>query len=104
VHCILPLSKSIVDTKSDYVMVLQYADGGNLRDYLRHPPSPLTWSDKYRIALEIAEGLLCLHAESILHRDLVSLLYNFYIDNIIVFDKNNQLNFYFFLKKYINII
>lgn len=58
-------------------MVLQYADGGNLRDYLRkskNSQSPLTWPDKYRIALEIAEGLLCLHAEGILHRDLVSLL------------------------------
>ena len=58
-------------------MVLQYADGGNLRDYLKNSKSsssPLTWPDKYRIALEIAEGLLCLHAEGILHRDLVSLL------------------------------
>ena len=53
-------------------MVLQYADGGNLRDYLKNPLSPLTWSDKYRIALEIAEGLLYLHSEGILHRDLVS--------------------------------
>jgi serine/threonine protein kinase len=58
-------------------MVLQYADGGNLRDYLRNLTSSLTWHDKYRIALEIAEGLLCLHAEGILHRDLVSLfIYN----------------------------
>ena len=55
-------------------MVLQYADGGNLRNYLKNPLSPLTWPDKYRIALEIAEGLLCLHTEGILHRNLVSLL------------------------------
>ena len=55
-------------------MVLQYADGGNLRDYLKNPPSLLTWTDKYRISLEIAEGLLCLHAEGILHRDLVSFI------------------------------
>ena len=69
-------------------MVLQYADGGNLRDYLKNPPSPLTWSDKYRIALEIAEGLLCLHAEGIIHRDLVSLLL---FITLSIFCKNNKL-------------
>ena len=53
-------------------MVLQYANGGNLRDYLNNPENILTWSDKCRIALEISEGLLCLHAEGIVHRDLVS--------------------------------
>ncbi|GBB91673.1 hypothetical protein RclHR1_19020003 [Rhizophagus clarus] len=52
---------------NNYVMVLQYADGGNLRDYLKNP---IDWPERYRIALEIAEGLLCLHAEGILHRDL----------------------------------
>ena len=52
-------------------MVLQYAEDGNLRDYLSDKERILTWSDKYRIALEIAEGLLCLHAEKIVHRDLV---------------------------------
>jgi serine/threonine protein kinase len=78
-------------------MVLQYADGGNLRDYLKNPPSPLKWSDKFRIALEIAEGLLCLHAEDIIHRDLVSLLL-FIISNI--FCKNNKLilNIYILLE------
>ena len=55
-------------------MVLQYADGGNLRDYLKNSLSSLTWSDKYRTALEIAEGLLCLHTENILNKDLVSQL------------------------------
>lgn len=64
----------LLDSKSNYVMVLQYADGGNLRDYIRKSVNPLTWPEKYRIALEIAEGLLCLHAEGILHRDLVSSL------------------------------
>jgi serine/threonine protein kinase len=70
----------LLDPKSNYVMVLQYADGGNLRDYLKNPILPLTWSEKYRIALEIAEGLLCLHEEGILHRDLVSLIaLNYYV-------------------------
>ncbi|GBC02121.1 hypothetical protein RclHR1_04460011 [Rhizophagus clarus] len=53
-------------------MVLQYADGGNLRDYLKNNHLSLKWSDKYRIALEISKGLLCLHTENIVHRDLHS--------------------------------
>ncbi|CAI2174557.1 13210_t:CDS:2 [Funneliformis geosporum] len=58
--------------KFDYAMVLQYADGGNLQDFLANKSIPLTWSDNYRIALEISEGLLCLHAEGIIQRDLHS--------------------------------
>ncbi len=52
-------------------MVLQFADGGNLRDYLKNSFSLLTLSDKIKMAIEITKGLMCLHAEQIIHRDLV---------------------------------
>ena len=52
-------------------MVLQYADSGNLRSYLKKYFSSLTWSDKFNMAIDIAKGLMCLHAEQIIHRDLV---------------------------------
>ncbi|CAI2165001.1 19794_t:CDS:2 [Funneliformis geosporum] len=56
----------------EYLLVLQYADGGNLRDYLdKHFPS-LTWDDKIRLAYQITEGIKFLHGENILHRDLHS--------------------------------
>ena len=71
-------------------MILQYADGGNLRDYLKNPLSPLMWSEKSRIAREIAEGLLCLHAEGIIHKDLVSFTY-YCLQIYILFCKNNNL-------------
>ncbi|KAF0519663.1 kinase-like protein [Gigaspora margarita] len=57
-----------------YYLILQYADGGNLRDYLKNNFEKLTWNDKLRIAKEIVRGLIHLHKseQSIIHRDLHS--------------------------------
>ena len=52
-------------------MVLEFADSGNLRDYLEKSFSSLTWSNKIKMATEITQGLMCLHAQKIIHRDLV---------------------------------
>lgn len=52
-------------------MVLQYANQGNLREYLRRNFRLLQWTDKIMMALDIARGLKCLHARNIVHRDLV---------------------------------
>ena len=52
-------------------MVLEYANQGNLREYLSNNFDPLQWSDKIRMALDITFGLRCLHSEEIIHRDLV---------------------------------
>ncbi|PKY54046.1 kinase-like protein [Rhizophagus irregularis] len=62
-----------------YVMVLQYATQGNLRDYSKNNFSSLKWNDKIRMALDIARGLTCLHNREIIHRDLHSM-------NILVHD------------------
>lgn len=68
-----------------YYLILQYADGGNLRDYLSNNFENLNWNDKIRIAKEIASGLIFLHTESkIIHRDLVRItdkLRNFLLKN-----------------------
>lgn len=55
-----------------YFVVMQYADDGNLHDFLKENFSILIWSDKIRIAKEIAAGLKCIHSEDIVHRDLHS--------------------------------
>ena len=61
-----------VDVKlGHYIMVLKYADSGNLRHYLQEKFLTLTLSDKLRMATEITRGLMCLHIEEIIHRDLV---------------------------------
>ncbi|KAG9306767.1 hypothetical protein G9A89_005667 [Geosiphon pyriformis] len=56
----------------EYMMVMQYADGGNLRGYLKKNFLSLTWEAKKGLAYEIANGLAYIHDENIVHRDLHS--------------------------------
>jgi serine/threonine protein kinase len=50
---------------------MEYADGGNLRSYLKNNFSNLTWDDKYNLAYQLVLGVLCLHSKEIVHCDLV---------------------------------
>lgn len=58
------------------MLVLQYANGGNLREYLRKKQCiglyQISWGELIQIAMEITEGLIYLHDKGIIHRDLVS--------------------------------
>ncbi|GES93121.1 kinase-like domain-containing protein [Rhizophagus clarus] len=56
----------------NYLLVMEYADGGTLRDYLKNNFHRLTWNDKYNLAHQLACSVLCLHDEGIVHRDLHS--------------------------------
>ncbi|PKY23168.1 kinase-like protein, partial [Rhizophagus irregularis] len=56
----------------DYLLIMEYADGGDLRKYLECNFTKLTWDDKFRLAYQIAEGIKYLHGENIFHRDLHS--------------------------------
>ncbi|RIB14056.1 kinase-like domain-containing protein [Gigaspora rosea] len=60
------------DSNGYYNMVLQYADNGTLREYLMANFTKLQWTDKLCIAKEIALGLLFLHDNNIIHRNLHS--------------------------------
>ena len=66
---------NITDLSDEYVIVTEYADGGNLNNYLFNYFGTLDWNKKFQLALDIANGLYYLHNEEILHRDLVS-IYN----------------------------
>jgi serine/threonine protein kinase len=55
-----------------YLLVMEYADGGSLRNYLKENFNNLTWVDKYKLAYQLACAVSCLHNEEIVHRDLVS--------------------------------
>jgi len=52
-------------------MVLEYANQGNLREYLKKNFASLQWNEKIQMALDIICGLKCLHFNQIIHRDLV---------------------------------
>ncbi|CAG8670338.1 18511_t:CDS:2, partial [Racocetra fulgida] len=56
---------------TSYLLVLDYADGGTLRNYLHSKKKELSWPDKIKLSTEIANGLLALHNAKIVHQDLV---------------------------------
>ncbi|RIB26938.1 kinase-like domain-containing protein, partial [Gigaspora rosea] len=60
------------DYEGYYNLILQHAEDGNLREYLKANFTTLQWPDKLNIAKEIVHGLLFLHDNDILHRDLHS--------------------------------
>ncbi|GBC01762.1 hypothetical protein RclHR1_04320003 [Rhizophagus clarus] len=60
------------DDIGNYIMVLEYANEGNLRDYLKEKFDSLQWKNKVQMALDITCGLNCLHSKDIIHRDLHS--------------------------------
>ncbi|CAG8557315.1 7169_t:CDS:2 [Diversispora eburnea] len=54
------------------LLVLQYANDGDLRSYLTKNFEKLDWKKKINMAKDIALGLYYIHAENIAHRDLHS--------------------------------
>ena len=56
---------------NEYSLVLEYANDGTLNTYLNEHFNELDWSDKYRLALQLASAVEFLHEEDIIHRDLV---------------------------------
>ncbi|GBB88071.1 hypothetical protein RclHR1_01460021 [Rhizophagus clarus] len=59
------------DNSKRYLLI-EYADNGTLRNYLKEHFINLTWSDKLNLALQLASAVSCLHDEGVAHRDLNS--------------------------------
>lgn len=53
-------------------MVMQYAEDGNLQDYLAKNFKRMTWVEKCTLGKQIAEGLEFLHKNGIIHGNLVN--------------------------------
>jgi|SRR5947209_6265134 len=75
----LPLTKIhislVLDSGNEkYLLVLEYADSGTLRNYLQQNSESIYWDLKLKFAYEIASAILCLHENNIIHRDLVTKL------------------------------
>ncbi|CAB4438315.1 unnamed protein product [Rhizophagus irregularis] len=65
-------SENKIDQTKNYLLVMEYANGGTLRDYLNENINRLSWDDRYNLAHQLACSVLCLHDEGIVHRDLHS--------------------------------
>jgi len=52
-------------------LVFKYADGGSLKSYLSNPSVDLDWPARYKLGINIINGLKHLHDRGILHKDLV---------------------------------
>jgi serine/threonine protein kinase len=60
------------------MLVMEYADGGSLRNYLKKNFSKLTWDDKLNMAYQLAYAISCLHDEGII---LVFIYYKIIVSN-----------------------
>ncbi|PKC56366.1 hypothetical protein RhiirA1_474102 [Rhizophagus irregularis] len=56
----------------EYSLVIEYAENGTLRKYLKENFKYLTWNDKFNLAFQLVCAVSCLHNEGIVHRDLNS--------------------------------
>ena len=57
----------------NYWLVMEYADDGTLKNYLKNNFDTLIWGDKYNLAFQLACAVSCLHDKGIVHRDLVTI-------------------------------
>ena len=53
-------------------MVLQYANGGNLRDYLSTNHESISWKMRINMAKQLTSAIKCIHENNIVHGNLVS--------------------------------
>ncbi|PKK75539.1 kinase-like protein [Rhizophagus irregularis] len=66
------LGINLDESTKEILLIMQYADSGNLRQYLEQTFLELTWNDKIKLAYQITEGIKFLQGENILHRNLHS--------------------------------
>jgi serine/threonine protein kinase len=67
------------------MLVMEYADSGSLRNYLKENFNKLTWDDKYLMAYQLTSAVSCLHNEKIVHCDLVIIIIIIQSFNCIIF-------------------
>uniref|UniRef100_U9THE1 Protein kinase domain-containing protein n=1 Tax=Rhizophagus irregularis (strain DAOM 181602 / DAOM 197198 / MUCL 43194) TaxID=747089 RepID=U9THE1_RHIID len=59
------------DQRKEYMLVMEYADNGTFRKYLKENFENLTWNDKFNLAFQYHVYIL---NKGIMHRDLVNIL------------------------------
>ncbi|CAG8683377.1 8823_t:CDS:2 [Gigaspora margarita] len=65
---------------NEFVLILEYANNGTLKDYLYNNFCVLNWDDKLCLAKQLTDAIKFLHSHDIIHRDLHS-------ENVLIHDK-----------------
>ena len=65
------LEGDLINQTNKYLLIMEHADGGSLHSYLKENFNKLEWNDKYRLALQLASAVACIHNEGTIHCDLV---------------------------------
>ncbi|GBC07528.1 hypothetical protein RclHR1_07510004 [Rhizophagus clarus] len=71
-HGITKIKSEIFDKNFNYMLLMEYIDGGSLRSYLKKNFNKLTWDDKLNMASQLADAVSHLHKKGIVHNDLHS--------------------------------
>ncbi|RGB29447.1 hypothetical protein C1646_766599 [Rhizophagus diaphanus] len=66
------ITKLESENHNNYQLVMEYANSGTLRSYLKENFSKLTWNDKYNMAYQLSCAVSYLHNKGIVHYDLHS--------------------------------
>ncbi|RHZ48416.1 hypothetical protein Glove_551g57 [Diversispora epigaea] len=75
----------INENTNNYMIILKYANNGSLRQYLKANFQKIDWNTKLNLAKQIANVLMYLHSNEIIHGKLNS-------ENILVHNGNIKLN------------
>ncbi|CAG8504819.1 22813_t:CDS:10 [Cetraspora pellucida] len=62
----------IEDEPGIFILVLEYANNGTLKEYLCKNFCVLNWDDKLDLARQLVDAIKFLHSHDIIHRDLLS--------------------------------
>ncbi len=60
---------------NEYLLVLECADSGSLSTYLNKHFNEFDWSEKYKLASQLASAVSYIHECDIVHRNLVIYFY-----------------------------
>ncbi|RIA83180.1 kinase-like domain-containing protein [Glomus cerebriforme] len=68
------ITKSEINDRNQlkYMVMIEYGDGGSLREYLQNNSENLHWSVSLKFARQLSKAIAFLHENNLIHKNLVS--------------------------------
>ena len=86
--------EGVVQEKNRFQLVMELMSQGSLSSFLKRS-SNISWEERWVLMMDIVYGLLCLHANNIVHRDIKA-------DNILINNKRAKICDFVVARKNIN--